>query len=226
MKKEEKEKTMESLVKEIEKNIFSIKFYPVAVEEEVKDEAVTNIKKIYQEGNETARQLLLYMIHEDISQFMEFKTAHTFEYMKSRNPQSDPAKLRMDVYKKMFNYNTSLEGVIELIRILGELDGDDTAKLLTYHYSRFCSWESEASFQLRNAVIDSLGESKSPYALNALLEFSKYTDNERTLSRILSAMALWEEKLEKIKIPPSRKKKLKKRLRDFKMKELKEAHYG
>ena len=49
--KSEKGKTMETLVKEIEKNIFSIRFYPVAVNRETKEEAVENIKRIYNKGN-------------------------------------------------------------------------------------------------------------------------------------------------------------------------------
>ncbi len=225
-KKEEKGKTMESLVKEIEKNIFSIRFYPVAVNRETKEEAVGNIKKIYNEGNETGRQLLLYMIHENISEFMELKISHTFEFMKARNPQAEPSQLRMNVYKKMFNYNTSLEGIMELLDLLHEFEGDDAAKLLTYHYSRFCAMESEANIVLRNAALEALGKSKSPYALNALLEYARNTDNEKTLQRIVSALTSWEEKIDKIKMPAAEKKKLKSRLSDVLTKELKVSHYG
>jgi hypothetical protein len=226
MKKKKETKTMESLVKEVEKNIFSIKFYPVAVKKEDKDEAVANIKRTYREGNETARQLLLYMIHENISEFMEFKIAHTFEYMKARNPQAEASQLRMNVYKKMFNYNTSLEGIVELLELLTEFEGDDSAKLLTYHYSRFCTMESEANIVLRNSVIEALGKSASPYALTALLKYAKNTDNERTLQRIVSALSQWDEKIDKVKMPAAEKKKLRKKLKDVLTKELRVSHYG
>ncbi len=227
MKKEKKSgKTMDSLVKEIEKNIFSIRFYPVAVNKESKDDAIANIKRIYNEGNETGRQLLLYMIHENISEFMEFKIAHTFEFMKARNPRAEPSQLRMDVYKKMFNYNTSIEGIIELLDVLTEFEGDDAAKLLTYHYSRFCTMESETNIVLRNAVIEALGKSKSPYALTSLLEYARNTDNEKTVQRIVSSLSEWNEKLDKTKMPAAEKKNLKKRLKDILTKELRVSHYG
>ncbi len=224
--KKKEDKTMESLVKEIEKNLFSVKFYPVAVDKEAKDEAVSKLKEIYKKGNETGRQVLLYMIHENISEAVEFKIPHTFEYMKSRNPHGEAGQLRMNVYKKMFNYNTSLEGVMELLGILGEFEGEDAAKLLTYHYTRFCSMESEANISLRNSALEALGESKSPYALKALLEYGRNSDNEKTVQRIASALSKWDEKLDGIKMPAPEKKALRKKLKEVITKELRISHYG
>jgi len=224
--KKKDDKTMESLVKEIEKSLFSVKFYPVAVDREAKDDAVSKLREIYKKGNETGRQVLLYMIHENISEAVEFRMPHTFEYMKSRNPHGDPSQLRMNVYKKMFNYNTSLEGVIELLGLLGELEGEDAAKLLTYHYTRFCSMESEANMVLRNSALEALGESKSPYALKALLEYARNSDNEKTVQRLASALSKWDEKLEGIRMPAAEKKALRKKLKEFLTKELRVTHYG
>lgn len=221
------DKSVSSVVKDIERNMFSVKFYPVAVDEETKDEAVKFIKKTYAEGNETVRQLLLYMIHENISEFFEFRIAHTFDFMKSKHPDVEPARIRMNVYKKMFNYNTSIEGIMELISILSSLrEGDDSAKLLTYHYARACAWESESSVLLRNAIIEALGESESPYALNALLHYAKNTDNERTFNRLLSALEKWDKKLATAKIPDSKKKKFGGMLKNILASKFRGRHYG
>lgn len=220
------EKSMDEIVKDIEKNIFSLKFYPVAVDEDSKNEAVTNILKLYKDGNETVRQLILFMLHESLSQYFEFKTVHVYDYFKAKNPHDEPARLRMEVYRAMFNYNTSAEGLMEIITLLGKMsENDDAAKLLTYHYSRVSAIETEAHLMLRNSIINALGESNSPYALSALLQYAKYTDNERTFQRIMAAIGKWSEKIHTIKISEGKRKKLKKELEEV-IREFKTTHYG
>ncbi|MFH1221481.1 MAG: hypothetical protein V1492_00160 [Candidatus Micrarchaeota archaeon] len=219
--------SVDAAVKEIEKNLFAIKFYPVAVDLDSKTEGMQNILKIYKEGNETVRQLLIFMLHEAVSQYYDFKTVHVYDYFKAKNPQEDPTKLRMDVYRSIFNYNTSLEGIIDMILLLGKMsDNDDAAKVLTYHYARTSSIETEAHVMLRNVILDSLGDSDSPYALTALLKYARYTDSERTLPRIQLAVDKWSRKLETLKMNEKRKQQLKHELDDVLIKEFGKTHYG
>lgn len=231
MKKKKKEESgkqdMESAIKEIENAIFAVKFYPVAVDEDSKNEALGKLEKIYKKGNETVRQLVLYMVHGQIALTADMKVMHTFEYFKMKNPGIDAAELRMNVYRSMFNYNTSLEGVTELIRLLGRLNGsDDAAKLLTYHYARLSVIENEGNRMLRAAIIEALGKSESHYALKALLDYARYTDSEQTVHRVVNALIEWEEKIDKLKIKPKEKKKLREKLREFITKEGGASHYG
>ena len=213
-------------VKEMEAALFAIKFYPVAVNEDAKNEAIEKLIKTYNKGNETIRQLLLYMVHENIATSSDLKIIHTYEYFKAKNPTLDPAQLRMNVYRAMFNYNTSLEGLTELIRLLGKLKSDDAAKLLTYHFSHLCSVENEGNHMLRAAIIESLGKSESQYALKALLEYAKYNDSERTFSRIVSALVEWDEKIDTLKVTQEEKEKLRAKLQEMMTKDLGGSHYG
>ena len=218
---------MAAVVKEIETAMFAVKFYPVAVDEASKDEAADKLVKIYNQGNDTVRQLLLYMVHETLATSSELKMVHTFEYFKARNPTMDPAQLRMSVYRAMFNYNTSLEGLAEIIRLLGRLKGsDDATKLLTYHFSHLCSAESESTHMLRAVIIDTLGKSDSHYALKSLLEYAKYTDNEHLFNRVVSALVEWEEKIDRLKITDKEKEKLRSKLQEVVTKEARGSHYG
>lgn len=226
MKKKSKEKPMDDIVKQIEKNIFALKFYPVAVDEDSKNEAVRNLLKIYEKENETVKQLILFMLHEAISQYFEFKITHVFDYFRAKNPQEEPAKLRIEVYRKMFNYNTSVEGVVEIISILGKIGGDDAAKLLTYHYARASAAETELHMMLRSAIIAALGESDSPYALSSLLKYATYTDNERTFQRLMVAIEKWNDKIDEVKIKDKTRKKLKKGIAEVIKKEFGTSHYG
>lgn len=214
-------------VKEIEKALFEIKFYPVAVNEESKNAATERLTRIYNAGDETIRQLVIYMIHESMAHSAELRVMHNFDFFKMKNPAQDPAQLRINVYRAIFNYNTSIEGLCELIRLLGQLRGsDDAAKLLTYHFAYLSTMENEANHMLRAAIIDSLGKSESKYALKALLEYAHYSDSDRTFSRVVSALAVWDKKMDKIKIPPKEKEALRKRLQEVMTRELGSQHYG
>jgi hypothetical protein len=221
------QKDMASVLKEIESAVFAVKFYPVAVNEGSKDEAIAKLEGIYASGSETVRQMLIYTIHENLSASIELKTMHTLEYFKMKGQGADPAQQRMNVYRAIFNYNTSLEGLLEFIRMLGRMRGsDDAVKLLTYHYSHLCSVENEASHVLRNAMLESLGSSESKYALLALLDYAEYTDSERSFSRIVSALSEWEDKLGPMKMPAKEKGVLMERLKKIVTSDFGGSHYG
>jgi hypothetical protein len=225
--KAKKQAELQIALKEIESAMYALKFYPVAVNEQAKTDAVKKLEGIYMKGNETVRQMLLYMLHEVLSTSTELKIMHTLDYFKAKYPNQEPSALRVHVYRAMFNYNTSLEGLIEVIRFLGTLKGsDDAVKLLTYHFSHLCSVENESTHMLRSAILDSLGESESRYALNSLLEYAKYTDSERTFNRIVDALGRWEGRIGSLKITEPEKEKLRKRLKELITSDFGGSHYG
>lgn len=218
---------MAALLKEIESAMFAARFYPVAVNEGAKNEALSKLEGIYAKGNETVRQMLMYMIHEYLATSTDLKTMHTLEHFKMKNSAQDATQQRMSVYRAIFNYNTSLEGLIEFVKLLGRLRGsDDAVKLLTYHYSHLCFIENEASHVLRASILDALGKAESRYALLALLDYAEYTDNERSFGRIVSALLEWEEKLDSIKMPEKEKEDIRKKLKTIVTSEFGGSHYG
>jgi hypothetical protein len=220
------EKNVATILKEIEKAIFAIKFYPVAVDEEAKDKALNDIIRIHNKGADTIRQMVLYTIHENLSKVAEFKFTHTFDFFKSKAPTINPTQIRMNVYRSMFNYNTSIEGACDLVRLLSKLEGSDASKLLTYHYSRASTQENECNHVLRAVIIEALGNSESQYALKALLEYAKYSESDKTLNRLLGALIEWEKKIDGLKIRPKEKEKLKADLHEVMTKETGGTHYG
>ena len=222
----EKADPMSEMIKQIEQAFFTIKFYPVAAKENAKEEALEKIKDIYMKENETVRQLVLYMIHEALSQSAELKTMYNFEFYRRKFPNAEPAQVRMNVYRSMFNYNFSLEGMIELVKLLARLPGDDGSKVLSYHFSFLSAIEVEGSHMLRNAIIDALGDSESEYAIKCLMQYAKYTDNERLLQRIATSLVKWSNKIENLKIGRKEKDKLKTDLHQVHTLEFGDSHYG
>ncbi len=213
-------------LKEIDKALFAIRFYPVAVDEKSKNEALERLADIHKKGNDTIRQMLLYMIHESLAKTAEFRLMHTQEYFGMKE-QKEPAKSRMSVYRAIFNYNTSVEGACELYALLGRLNADDASKLLTYHYSRLCMIENEGNHMLRAAVIEALGDSKSKYALTSLLDYAKYSDSEKSLGRIMASLRKWQDKIDKMKLTDKEKDNLRQKMQEvIKRKETGGTHYG
>ena len=217
---------MQEVIKTLEQAFFTFKFYPVAAKEDAKEEAITTIKKLHRNENETVRQLVLYMLHEQLSQVNELKMMHNYDHFKARFPNNDASQIRMNVYRAMFNYNNSIEGLIELVKILGELEGDDAAKLLTYHFSFLSSIEVEATHMIRNAIVDALGESKSEYALKSLLSYARTCDSERLLQRIAGSLARWDQKIDELKITLRDKERLKEKIHEVMALEFGDSHYG
>lgn len=212
-------------VKEIESAMYGLRFYPVAVNEETKKKSMEKLEEMYKKENETIRHLILYMIHENLTATSEFRLMHTFDYFKLKSPNKDPGQLRMNVYRSMFNYHTSVEGAIEMYAFLGKLDNDDAAKLLTYHFSRVCTMENESNHMLRSAILEALGESPSLYALKALMNYAEYTDSERTFSRVLSAVIEWEKKLDKTKMTEKEKQEVRAKLKEYMSRDMSGSHY-
>lgn len=224
--KKKDQKAVKEVVERIEKALYAVRFYPVAVDGDSKEKALERLRHEYAKGNDTIKQMLLYLVHEALAKTYEFRVMHTQEFLKMKKPDTDPAQLRMGVYRAIFNYNTSLEGACELYRLLGSLKADDASKLLTYHYSRLCAVENEGHHILRAAVIEALGISESRYALDALLEYARYTDSDRSLNRIVAALFEWERKLDKMRIKPKERERIRERLHETITKETGGTHYG
>lgn len=221
-----KNEKMSALIKEVEQALFTIKFYPVAAKEDAKDQAFSRLKEIFTNEEETIRQLILYMVHENISQIAEMKNMHNFDFFKRKTPNLDSPQTRIQVYRAMFNFNHSIEGVVELIKFLGELDGDDAAKVLTYHFSFLASVEAESVHMLRNSVIDSLGNSNSAYAIKSLLIYARHTDNEKLLQRIAYSLVKWSGKIDSLKISKKEKDRIKESLNQVLTNEFGDSHYA
>jgi hypothetical protein len=217
--KKVRSKSTAAILKKIDRAIISLKLYPVAVSDPQKKDAMKKIFRIYEKSNDSVRQHILMIMYEHISEVNELRNLRNIQYYKAKNPKATPGAIRMNVYKDMFNYNTSLDGLVELVHLLGHLEGRGPAKLLTHLFTHFCSSEVEISRVLRNAAIEALGKSSSSYALKALLRYTEYSDNEKILARLGSALMEWGEKIDELTISEEDKHRLKHKLQESLMRE-------
>ncbi|MBD3389845.1 hypothetical protein GF415_02715 [Candidatus Micrarchaeota archaeon] len=183
-----------ALMEPAEKAMISYFLYPVAKKRKEKEAAKEVIKEAYSKGDVVVKQFILFLAHEQLAKAAGIKTMHNFShYRKSLPKESEMGEVRKAVYRTIFNYTTSYEGIVELLGLLGELGDETAAKLITYHLSYYSSMEAPVLQIFRNASLEALGACSCPYALEALINYAKY--GEKT-DRAVLALSRWSKKLE------------------------------
>ncbi|MBN2121744.1 hypothetical protein JW721_01640 [Candidatus Micrarchaeota archaeon] len=193
-----------SLMAPAERAMIEFFHYPVAKNRGEKQAAKRVIVESYLKGDEVVKQFILFLIHEQLSRAAGLRAMHNFAHFRKAMPkEAEAGEVRKAVYRTMFNYTTSLEGLTELIEFLGELGDEGAAKLLSYHLSYYSSMDNPAHGILRSAVADALGECSCAYALDVLISQAKYGERP---GRAIYALSLWEKKLPKSKLSEKEKK--------------------
>jgi len=193
-----------SLMAPAERGMIEFFLYPVAKNRMDREAAKKVMVESYIRGDEVVKQFILFLAHEQLSRAAGMKAMHNFSHYRKMLPKDTNGEtIRKAVYRSIFNYTTSIEGLIGLIEFLGELGDTGAAKLLSYHLSYYASMDSPALQILRNATLDALMHCDSPYALETLLGYAKYGERN---DRALYAIRGWEKKLPKSDLSAEEKK--------------------
>jgi len=193
-----------SLMEPAERSMIEFFLYPVAKNRMERDAAKKIMVESYVRGDDVVKQFILFLAHEQLSRAAGMKVMHNFSHYKKLFPkEAKGGDVRKAVYRTIFNYTTSVEGIVELIEFIGELGDTEAAKLLSYHLSYYSSMDSPALQVLRNATFDSLAHCNSPYALETILSYAKYAERN---DRARYALGQWEKKLDKIDLSAEEKK--------------------
>jgi hypothetical protein len=199
-----------SLMAPAERAMIEFFHYPVAKNRGEKQAAKKVIIESYLKGDDVVKQFIIFLIHEQLSRAAGLRAMHNFAHFRKSMPkETGPGDVRKAVYRTMFNYTTSLEGLTELIEFLGELGDEGAAKLLSYHLSYYSSMDNSAHAILRNSVADALSECSCTYALDVLISQAKYGDRP---GRAIYALSKWEKKLPKAKLTEKEKKEYSKEI--------------
>ena len=178
--------------------------YPVAKNRMEKEAAKKVMHECYKKGDDVVKQFILFIAHEQLSRVAGLRMMHNFAHFRKELPkEADVSEVRKAVYRSMFNYTTSTEGISELIAFLGEIGDDGAAKLISYHLSYYGTYDGPAMQILRNASMDALKNCHTTYALEVLLNYAKYSDRNE---RALYALGEWKGKA---RILPLNRRKLK-----------------
>ena len=193
-----------SLMAPAERGMIEFFLYPVAKNRMDREAAKKVMVESYVHGDEVVKQFILFLAHEQLSRAAGLKAMHNFAHYRKMLPKDAGGDtIRKAVYRSIFNYTTSIEGLVGLLGFLGELGDTGAAKLLSYHLSYYSSMDSPALQVLRNATLDALMHCESPYAIDALLAYAKYGERN---DRALYAIRGWEKKLPKSGLSAEEKK--------------------
>ncbi len=190
---EKKDKNVE-LFKEIDKKIALINSYPVLHNEEEKEKAKKWLIRVYKKGSENIKQSILYVIYNLIMKAGEYRISKEINYFNKINKE----RARLNVYKAMFDYCESIEGVADLLKLLSKFEDNASLKVISKVLTfSLANSPNDASLILRNACLDILGEHKNYYALRILLNIIKYSENDKLTTKCYIQIKKWENRKDK-----------------------------
>ncbi len=191
--------------RKIDDLIRKIQTYPVISKDTDMLDAKMELINTYKQGNDNVKQSILYVLHNLLFEIDDIRQPQSTRIIKIREQINDDVKLRIATYQKMFNYNTSFEGIHEVINILTQLDDSSSAKVLTHFFSHILMLESEANRMLRNDIVHALGNMTNMYALKALLYYHSVVSYDKLENEINDALNKWKKKLGKLNISKQEK---------------------
>jgi hypothetical protein len=169
--------------------------YPVFYSRDDFEEAMDTLRDKYESGDRLTKNSIIHTFYNMLMKSAEFKMPRDDEYFLHKQRDKDIGKARTESLRAVLDFPCSIEGTITIIEYLAQWRGTDVVKMLTSCLSNMlCRDLSEGTKMIKFALIDALGESNDPYALEALLVYIKYCDGE-TAARMGKAIAMWEEKL-------------------------------
>jgi len=208
-------KTMEK-IREIDRLIMTIYNYPVFTDYRKKEEAKKALINLYKKEDQVIKNTILFILHEKLCAAKEYRDFHNFEGMRMRYKDEDANKVRQRIFRSVFDYAGSLDGIFETFEILKNFDDVFSIKLMNYHLSRYMLVNSFETQLLSEKVLNVLGESNNPYALRVLLSIAPFAyEREKMVPVIVNALSIWAEKIDKIKMNKKEKKELKNEIKKY-----------
>ena len=215
-------------IKEIDKLIITIYNYPVFTGYEKKEGAKRALVRMYKKEDQAIKNTILFILHEKLCMVKEYRDFHNFEGMKMRYKEEDANKVRQGIFRRIFDYSGSLDGMFETFDLLGKFDDVFSIKLVSYHLSRYMLVNSFETQLLTEKAISILGESSNTYAVRILLSLAPFFyGKEKIMPVMADALLLWAEKINKIKMNEKERDRLKKEIKKYvEMEEKRVGYYG
>ncbi len=205
------QKEIEALIKEARDLISKISYYPHITSLREKEKAKKALVRLYRKAPTAVKSNIIFGINEKLSAVRDLRAFTRVEDIKASNPRELGRKLGT----KVLNYENSLDGILEFLELLIDMDDELALKLFTYHLSRYLALPpSYASRLLITSAIHMLGESRQPYALYFLLN-TALPDQVEISHAYYAALSQWYEKLDKVRMPKAEKANLRELLEEL-----------
>jgi hypothetical protein len=199
--------------KELEriKNIITtISSYPVAITWEQRENLKKELLEIYNKGDDFIKGAILGHINEKLSNVKTFRDFISVSSAKEKSTELKPEQVMLTI----LDYSSSVDGIGFFIDLLKDIDDNLSLKMLSYHLTRYLSYNTQEARLLSLKIIKAFHDSKNPYAAHVLLELIELTKDELQFA-VVDGLSYWEEKLKSLKISSAEKKFLKAKIEDI-----------
>jgi hypothetical protein len=185
------------MIKKVNLMVTKIAFYPVDIKYKDLRQIRSELVEIYKKGDLFTKNIIIVELNERMSHIEHAKEFISASKMaEKQNKQVDMREVTTRIYDSAH----SMDGIMFLVSLLGELDDERANRLIVNHLTRYLN---QGSHLYRTLIIHAtrmLAKSKNPFAIGFLLDLVEtgsipdYLYNDVTAS-----IDEWEKRLPKAK---------------------------
>ncbi len=191
-----------------------ISSYPVETTWDEKEKAKRDLIRLYNKSTTKIRGFIIFHLHEKMSKVKRFRDFITVADIKRNS--NGPINIGLEL-TEIFDYPSSIDGIIDFMDVIKRIDDILVLKLLSYHISRYMFIPpNNASKVLLSRSIEILGESKNPYALQIIIDtFPSVGDRMDITPAYVEAAKKWMSKVKDIDMPKDMRNRYVKKLKEI-----------
>jgi hypothetical protein len=187
-----------------------ITLYPIDISYADFKKCRQDLLKLYHEGDIVVKGIFIVEINERLSHIEGSKDfINAIKLAEKHNRQVE----MKEIINKIYDSSYSLDGSIDMLRLLAEIDDERTLRLLSNYLTKYLN---QGSHLFRTLIIFSIrifGKSKNPFSIQILLDLIETGSIPDYLyNDINSALEGWNSKIGKMKMDPEQKKDIKERI--------------
>ncbi|MCX6774000.1 MAG: hypothetical protein NTY68_03330 [Candidatus Micrarchaeota archaeon] len=184
--------------------------YPIDISYSDFNKCRQDLLKLYHDGDIVVKGILIVELNERLSHIEGSKDfINAIKLAEKHNRQIE----MKEIINKIYDSSYSMDGSIEMLKILAEIDDERSLRLLSNYLTKYLN---QGSHLFRTLIIYSiriLGKSKNPFSIQIVLDLIETGSIPDYLyNDVNSALEEWNGKIAKMKIDPDQKKEIKERI--------------
>jgi len=184
--------------------------YPIDISYSDFKKCRREIVKIYRDGDVVVKGILIVELNERLSHIEGSKEfINAIKLAEKHNRQVE----MKEIINKIYDSSYSLDGSLEMLKILAEIDDERSLRLISNYLSKYLNQGSHLFRTLIMFTIRILGESKNPFSIQLLLDLIETGSIPDYLYKdVNSALEGWNGRIGKMKIDTEQRKEIRERI--------------
>jgi hypothetical protein len=185
------------MIKKVNLMVTKIAFYPVDISYRELRQIRSELVGIYKKGDVFTKNIIIVELNERMSHIEHAKEFISASKMaEKQNKQVDMREVTTRIYDSAH----SMDGIMFLLGLLGELDDERANRLVVNHLTRYLNQGSHLYRTLIIYTTRTLAKSKSPFAIGFLLDLVETGSiPDYLFNDVTASIDEWEKRLPKAK---------------------------